>query len=154
MSQPELAQTQLEIARLQLEQERHKLAHLQKRQRVADDRSRGAVAVGGAAAGMATRSLKWLGKTLVAWAVMFGGFVYEGFKDATDPTWDFLYRIGFAAGQISGAAIGWMLLIAMAAALLPWRSKPDRGIPLKAYLAWTVLGFILVVAFIWLLSRA
>ena len=49
MSQNELEKTQLEIAKLQLEQERHKLGQLQERQRVIDDLSAGAVVVGGAA---------------------------------------------------------------------------------------------------------
>ena len=42
----ELEKTQLEIARLQLEQERHKLAGLQMRQKVVNNLAQGAVAVG------------------------------------------------------------------------------------------------------------
>lgn len=46
----ELEKTQLEIAKLQLEQERHKLGQMKKRQKVVDDLGAGAAMVGGAAA--------------------------------------------------------------------------------------------------------
>ena len=48
--QTELEKTQLEIAKLQLEQERHKLGQRKKRQKVVDDLGSGAAVVGGAAA--------------------------------------------------------------------------------------------------------
>lgn len=65
MTQTELEKTQLEIAKLQLEQERHKLAQLQKRQRVVDDLGQGTVAVGGAA----VRGVAWVAKLAVFAAV-------------------------------------------------------------------------------------
>lgn len=96
----ELEQTQLEIAKLQLEQERHKLAQMEKRQRVADDLSQGAMAVGGAAAKGGRRVLVWFGKLLLAWPLAYAGGVYANLGKA-DQAWDLGTRVGYAAGLLA-----------------------------------------------------
>lgn len=102
--QTELEQTQLEIAKLQLEQERRKLAGLQKRQRVADNLGAGATAVGGAAKG----GLRWLFFVLLG---ALGGGVFGWLAAAavavvtsqrvcrTYPDADLMYRVGCALGE-------------------------------------------------------
>lgn len=150
----ELEQTQLEIAKLQLEQERHKLAQMKKRQRVADDLSQGAVAVGGAAAKGGRRVLVWFGKLLLALGVVFALAVTGEMKNAVDPTWDFSYRVGFAAGRLSDAAYGWMLLAAAVAASIPWRSNPGQEMSFIKIVGWAVFGFVAMAMTFWLFARA
>lgn len=65
----ELEKTQLEIARLQLEQERYKLAGLQKRQKVVDNLAQGAVAAGGSVVKGGSAVLRYLGRWLL-WALV------------------------------------------------------------------------------------
>ena len=65
----ELEKTQLEIARLQLEQERHKLAGLQMRQKVVNNLAQGAVAVGGAVGKGGSTLLRYVGRWLT-WALV------------------------------------------------------------------------------------
>ena len=65
----ELEKTQLEIARLQLEQDRHKLAGLQMRQKVVNNLAQGAVAVGGAVGKGGSTLLRYVGRWLT-WALV------------------------------------------------------------------------------------
>lgn len=65
----ELEKTQLEIARLQLEQERHKLAGLQMRQKVVTNLAQGAVAVGGAVGKGGSTLVRYVGRWLL-WALV------------------------------------------------------------------------------------
>lgn len=104
--QTELEQTQLEIAKLQLEQEHRKLAGLQKRQRVVDDLGAGAAAVGGAA----KSGLRWaviLALGAVAGAIIGVGVValmgaaaaLGGNGCAAYPNADLWYRVGCVLGE-------------------------------------------------------
>lgn len=99
----ELEQTQLEIAKLQLEQERHKLAQMKKRQRVADDLSQGAVAVGGAAvrAGSAAGAivLSAVAGGILGMVAAAAYSVLDGALNATPAGASTLYQMGFALGQ-------------------------------------------------------
>jgi len=65
----EVEKTQLEIARLQLEQERYKLVRLQKRQKVVNDLGQSAVAVGGAVGKGGSAVLRYVGRWLL-WAAV------------------------------------------------------------------------------------
>lgn len=108
----ELEKTQLEIAKLQLEQERHKLAQMQKRQKVVNDLGSGAAAVGGA-----TVSVAWWLFWVFAGAVVTGVSAWVGAclwalvraekpLCRTYPDADLLYRIGCALGESEPA---WMI---------------------------------------------
>ena len=96
----ELEKTQLEIARLQLEQERHKLAQLQKRQRVVDDLGQGTVAVSGAAVRGSKAVLQWAAKALLVWTVGMLWFAFVRADRIRIEGADFLYRMGYALGQM------------------------------------------------------
>ena len=96
----ELEKTQLEIARLQLEQERHKLAQLQKRQRVVDDLGQGTVAVSGAAVRGSKAVLQWAAKALLVWTVGMLWFAFVRADRVRIEGADFLYRMDYALGQM------------------------------------------------------
>lgn len=119
----ELEQTQLEIAKLQLEQERHKLAQMQKRQRVAEGLGQGAATVGGAAAKGGRRFLVWSGKLLLVWPAAYAGVVLANL-DKADKSWDLGTRIGYAAGAAGSAWVWWSLLGAAIIASTRWEKKP------------------------------
>ena len=66
MNQTELEKTQLEIAKLQLEQEKHKLAQMHRRTEAVSDLGRGAAAVGGVAVKGVALSLAAVGARSLA----------------------------------------------------------------------------------------
>lgn len=100
----ELEKLQVETARLRLEQERRKLAQMQRRQQVVDDLGQGAAAVGGAVA----RGVKWALSVVIT--SLLGGALFPVFllmsmgKNREPlckayPDADFLYTIGCAVGE-------------------------------------------------------
>ncbi len=104
--QTELEKTQLEIAKRQLEQERHKLAQMQRRQGVVDGLGQGAVAVGGATrSGLLWAAYVALGAVLGGAAGGIGSVVWmlitKGAVCRAAPNADFLYRVGCATGENS-----------------------------------------------------
>lgn len=104
MNQTELEKTELEIAKLKLAQEKHKLEQLQKRQKVVDGLGQGAAAVGGAAKSGAQWVLYVVfGVTvgaLLGWvAAAFTVLVDTGVQCAAYPDADLLYRMGCALGS-------------------------------------------------------
>ena len=81
----ELEKTELEIAKLKLAQEKHKLEQLQKRQRVVDGLGQGAAAVGG----VAKSGVRWVMWVVVGAVVglltsviarLVIGLVFDGFS--------------------------------------------------------------------------
>lgn len=119
----ELEKTQLEIARLQLEQEKHKLAQLQKRQKVVEGLGTGAAAVGGAAAKGSFALGKWVLKVLVAWGAILAFLTYGRIRSHEVPTGDFTYQFGFAAGSLTATEILIALVVALLAGFAKWRKK-------------------------------
>lgn len=104
MNQTELEKTELEIAKLKLAQEKHKLEQLQKRQRVVEGLGQGAAAVGGAA----KSGVRWvLGVTaLVLFGAIFGPIAVAGYvllrseiRCPSFPYAGFLERIGCTLGE-------------------------------------------------------
>ena len=100
----ELEKTELEIAKLKLAQEKHKLEQMQKRQKVVDGLGQGAAAAGGAA----KRGVQWvlgvtalvllgaiLGPIMVAMHVLLRSKIQcSSFPDA-----GFLDRVGCTLGE-------------------------------------------------------
>ena len=96
----ELEKTQLEIARLQLEQERQKLARMQRRQQAVDGLGQGAAAVGGAAVRGSKAVLRWAAKALLVWIAGMLWFAFVKADRIRIEGADFLYRMGYALGQM------------------------------------------------------
>lgn len=106
----ELEKTELEIAKLKLAQEKHKLEQLQKRQRVVDGLGQGAAAVGGAVGAsvlLTARIVKAI-TSVVLWTLAGGVAVYiftavkllfsERFQCRTYPYETFFERVGCILG--------------------------------------------------------
>lgn len=122
--QTELEKTQLEIAKLQLEQERHKLGQMKKRRKVVDDLGSGAAAVGGVAvkgAGMAAHGggvlLRYLGR-YVGWATFLGVGVCLAYGAAGAWFGQLGPRFGPRIDALMALPGGWGALVTLSAPLL------------------------------------
>lgn len=108
----ELEKTQLEIARLQLEQEKHKLAQLQKRQKVVDGLGQSSVAVGRAAVAGGSAVLRymgrWLAGVLVAGAATLAWVALRAMQHPSGQ--GLVHDVGFFAGLHSVTTVTALLL--------------------------------------------
>lgn len=132
--QTELEKTQLEIARLQLEQERHKLAQMQKRQKVVSELGQGAVTVGGAAAKGSKAVLQYIGRWLL-WAAFLEGTVLVVFGlvaafTSVDNGNGFLWNLGLRLGanHTPNLVTAVVLSAVMAAICVPTRIGEKQNI--------------------------
>ncbi|MDE2414592.1 MAG: hypothetical protein KGM60_07520 [Comamonadaceae bacterium] len=133
----ELEKTQLEIAKLQLEQERHKLAQMQQRQKVVSGLGQGAVAVGGAVGKGGSAVLRYVGRWLM-WAVLvevgvLGVALAAAQNAAKGPgSHGFVWEFGSFLGRIHTPNVLSVLVTATLVALIPPAGKKNDATHLAA----------------------